>query len=181
MDNDQREQNKKNKQIILSEIARIHREWSQEIEPNVEMNPEDSNPHTEGGESDYNLHYPTVSATPEQEADFQRRVAGLYAELKAITESGGVREPETEPGKEYSLAVNGELVQMLVLHDFDSGWLSYRENGQWVQVKPDDDMPVLEDADLIEVGVGAVEIWDEISGGEVLKGQFATELLDHQE
>lgn len=180
MDNNQSTQNKKNKQIILEEISRLHREWIKEIEPSVEMNPEDSKPHAEG-ESDYNQHYPTVSATPEQEEDFQQRVAGLYAELQAITESGDDEEPITEPGKEYSLAVNGDLVQMLVLHDFDSGWLSYRENGQWVQVKPDDDMPVLEDADLIEVGVGAVEIWDEVSGGEVLKSQFSKELLDHRE
>lgn len=181
MDNDQSTRNKKNKQLILAEIERVHREWVQEVESSVEMNPEHSSPHEEAGDSDYNEHFPTVSASPEQEAEFQSRVAGLYAELKAITDSGEEQEPETEFGKEYSLAVNGELVQMLVLHDFESGWLSYRENGEWIQVQPDDEIPVLDDADLVEVGSGAVDVWDQLDGGEALKANFSAELIDHRE
>lgn len=70
---------------ILNEIARIHQEWYDEVEADVKLDFSHSNPHDkETGDSDYMVHYPDVSATPEQEKLFQDRIAPLLQELKEL-------------------------------------------------------------------------------------------------
>lgn len=70
---------------ILLDIAKIHQEWYDEMEPSVEPNLDDSDPHDkESGDSDYSIHYVDVSASEEQEQVFQDRVAELYKELQQI-------------------------------------------------------------------------------------------------
>lgn len=177
-------------QQLLNEIAQLHAEWESEFEDQVEMDQSHSDPHDkETGASDYNQHYVARSASPEQEQVFQDRIAPLYAELEAITANApaGVSTENTSSDPEmggvstsvdFHLAVNGDAVQMLVKHDFDEGLLSYREKGEWIPVKPGDELPALDEADLVEVIGNATGIWDEKEGGELTLDVFETVLLD---
>lgn len=180
------------KQEILNEIARINAEWENEFEDQVEMDESHSNPHDKDTmKSDYNLHYVSRSASPEQEKVFQDRIAVLYAELQSITDSApgepvaeapvvaAAGEPEggISDSVDFDLAVNGNLVLMLVKHDFEEGTLEYREGGNWIEVVPDQEIPALDDSTLIPVTGEATPIWDEREGKELTLMDFDSVLL----
>lgn len=179
-------------QEILNEIAAIHSEWEDQFEDQVPMDQSHSDPHDkETGASDYNQHHVARSASTDQEKVFQDRIAELQAELDEITSNAPGADPETvtasgEPDPEgdpatsvdFDLAVNGEIVQMLVKHDFEEGTLSYREKGVWIEILPKQETPVLDEADLVAVTGAATPIWDAKEGSELLLIDFKEVLLD---
>lgn len=181
-------------QQILNEIAAIHAEWEREFEDQVEMNWDHSKPHyKETGATDYNQHHVAVSASTEQEKVFQDRIAALVAELEAITESapsgpvtaaGGPEAGDEGDGStsiDFDLVVNGDLVLMLVKHDFEEGTLSYREGGNWINVQPGQELPALDDNELTPVTGQATPIWDAAEGGELTVDSFKDVLLGSTE
>lgn len=180
-------------QQILNEIALIHEEWEAEFEGQVEMDQDHSDPHDQvTSESDYNQHHVARSASPEQEKVFQDRIAVLFAELEAITanapgapvtaSSGELAaEEDVSTSVDFDLAVNGDLVLMLVKQDFDTGTVSYREKGEWVDVLPKQEIPALDDSELISVTGGATPIWDKAEGAELRLMHFREVLLDLHE
>lgn len=163
---------------IRDRITEIHEEWVEEMQSKVPFNPKEAK---EG--SDYGEHHVVMDATWEQEKVFQDRVAPLekkLAELLFATDDVGEGEllSKVSPTVDFHLAVNGDAVQMLVKHDFEEGVLSYRQGGEWIPVKPGDDLPALDEADLLEVIGEATGIWDEKEGGEVTLFDFSSVLLD---
>ena len=174
--------NERNK--LLGQLADLHNKWQAEMADKVEFNPDrDSAPHNaETGESDYSIHYMDRGASPEQEQAYQDSVAGILEQLANL----GEETPEEFADKmskvsdtvDFNLAVNGDAVQMLTKHDFEEGMLSYRQGGEWVPIQPEDDLPALDEADLLEVTGDATEIWDSKEGGELTLSDFSSTLLD---
>lgn len=171
---------------LLQELSEIHDQWYEEMQSQVEYKPEDSDPHDkETMESDYNIHYVDRSATPEQEQVFRDRIDGILKQLAALGDNDdpvpidlAEKLQNASTAVEYHLATNGDAVQMLVKHDFEAGILSYREGGQWIPVKPGDELPALDDADLIQVDGSAETIWDAEEGSEMSLSDFSGVLLD---
>ncbi len=170
---------------LLNELAEIHEKWAEEMESQVEFRPDtDSNPHDKKtGASDYNQHHVDRSASPEQEQVFRDRTAHIIARLEEISRGEsdaelGEKLSKVSTSIDFHVAVNGSAVLMLVKHDFDEGLLSYREGGEWIPATPDDELPALDDAVLIEVIGEATEIWDASEGGELSLSDFKTVLLD---
>lgn len=171
-------------QELIAEISRIHDEWVASLGDNaVEFHPEDSEPHKEG-EDDYSLNYVDHSAGTEQERVFQEQIAPLLAELKALSETefvelpGSPVEGEESPTVDFDLAVNGDLVLMLVKHDFEEGSVSYRQGGEWIMVQPGEEIEALDDSDLVSVTGDATPIWDKAEGTELSLQDFGKVLLD---
>ncbi|UDL16766.1 hypothetical protein SEA_ATUIN_73 [Arthrobacter phage Atuin] len=65
---------------------------------------------------------------------------------------------------EFGLAIDPKgKVLMLVRSDYVDGTMEYRSAGEWVQITPDDVMPILDEHPLTRVDGNAIEIWDEKS------------------
>ena len=78
---------------------------------------------------------------------------------------------------EFGIIVDGAKVRLLVRTDYQAGTMAYRNDGQWVEVGPEDDVPLLDDFPLTRVTGEAVDIFDR--NEENLKTeQFKTALLD---
>lgn len=159
---------------IRDQITEIHEAWVEEMESKV--------PYNANEDADYNEHHVVMDATAEQEKVFQDRIAPLEKRLAELLNDPANDETDlvskVSDSVDFHLAVNGDAVQMLVKHDFDEGLLSYREKGEWVPVKPGDDLPALDEADLLEVVGDATEIWDEKEGSEINLFDFSSVLLD---
>lgn len=148
---------------LLAQLGAIHDQWLEDIQADDEEN-----------------------ATPEQWAEYQALIGPIMRRLKEltggpVTASAGdstAVEDKVSDSVEFHLAVNGDLVQMLVKHDFDEGILYYRESGEWVSVTPEQELPALDESDLIEVIGEATEIWDAAEGGELKLSDFKLSLLD---
>jgi len=65
---------------------------------------------------------------------------------------------------------------MLIRTDFEEGAMYYRSSNSWVQITPDDEIPLLDDYPLTRVSGEAVEIWD--AHGDRTKNEFADVLMD---
>jgi hypothetical protein len=162
---------------LRDKITEIHEDWVEEMQSQVPFNPED---HEEG--SDYGQHHVVMGASAEQEMVYQARIAPLERRIQEILDTPPEWEADLLSKASdtilFQLATNGSAVQMLVKTDLDEGLMWYREGGEWVPVKPGDDLPALDDADLIEVIGDATEIWDEKEGGEATLPDFEKVALD---
>lgn len=170
---------------LLEELGRLHDEWQSEMATQVAYQPETDKPHhPETGETDYPLHYTDASATAEQEQVFQDKIAPILEQLAALGQQSQSEDDVTDlmdkvsETEEFALAVNGTAVLMLLKTDHAEGTQYYREGGEWVQINPDDDLPALEDADLLETIGEATELWDMNEGKELSVEIFEPILLD---
>lgn len=164
-------------QRLHSILAQIHEDWVEEMQSKVPYNPDRHSPG-----SDYGMHHVDMDATWEQEQVLQVRQAPILrriAELREVPpEDEGELLDQASISMEFHVARNGDSVQMLVKHDFNVGLLSYRKGGEWIPVKPGDELPALDDADLFQVIGGATEIWDEKEEGELTLSDFRSVALD---
>lgn len=162
---------------LRDKITEIHEDWVEEMQSQVPFNPED---HEEG--SDYGQHHVVMGASAEQELIFQARVAPLERRIDEILNEPPEWENDllskASDTVEFQLATNGNAVLMLVKTDLNEGLMWYREGGDWVQIKLGDDLPALDDSDLVEVIGDATEIWDEKEGGELILSDFEKVALD---
>lgn len=170
---------------LLEELADIHNEWRMEMADKVAFMPETDVPHhPETGLTDYQEHYVDANPTFEQEQVFQDRTKHIMGQLAALTETPQQEDDVTDlmskvsETEEFALAVNGDIVLMLLKTDHEEGLQSYREGGEWVPILPDDDLPALDDSDLVETIGEATEIWDMNEGQELLLAVFEPILLD---
>jgi hypothetical protein len=170
--------------MLLEELGAIHDEWRAEMSDKVAFKPETDEPHhPDLGITDYQELYTDANPTFEQEQVYQDRAQPILDQLAAL----GQDQPEPDvtalmdkvsETEEFELAVNGAIVQMLLKTDLDAGLQSYRHRGEWIAISPDDDLPALDDADLLEVVGDATAIWDEKEGQELLVSDFKEVLLD---
>ena len=162
---------------LYATLAQIHEDWVEEMRPHVPYNPAHDSPG-----SDYSQHHVDADATWAQEQVLRNRSAPFERRIAEIRDEPPEWEAEllskASDIVEFHLALNGEAVLMLVKHDFDAGLLSYREGGEWIPVKPGDEIPVLDESDLFEVIVDATEIWDAKEGGELKLSDFERVALD---
>lgn len=164
-------------QRLHSVLAQIHEDWVEEMQSQVPFRPDR---HPPG--SDYNLHHVDIDATWEQEQVLQVRQAPILRRIaevrKAPPEDEGELLDQASIAVEFHLARLGDSVQMLVKHDFNVGLLSYRKGGEWIPVKPGDELPALDDADLFQVIGDATEIWDQMEGSGAALSDFRKVALD---
>lgn len=171
---------------LLQELAEIHDQYVGEMNDQVEYKPEDSEPHNRVTmESDYNIHHVDRSASPEQEQVFQDRIAHILEALQNLGEDTtednfSEKMSKVSTSVVFHLITNGSLVQMLVKQDYDEGLMSYRENGEWVPITPEDDLPALDDGEMHQVIGDATEIWDAKEGQEVGVSSFSSVLLGEE-
>lgn len=79
---------------------------------------------------------------------------------------------------EFHLAINEDgKALMLTRSDFEEGTMEYRSAGEWVQITPDDVIPILDENPLTRVDGGAVALWDEISD-KATEEDFEDQILD---
>jgi len=169
---------------LLEELGDIHGEWRAEMADKVAFTPETDEPHDpESGQTDYQELYTDANPTFEQEQVYQDRVKDILDQLASL----GQDQPEQDATdliskvsetEEFALAVNGDVVSMLLKTDHEAGIQSYRQGGDWVDIHADDDLPALDDADLIEVVGDATEIWDAKEGQELSLRDFKDVALD---
>lgn len=163
---------------LRDKITSIHEDWVEEMQSKV---PYDASKDTEGG-SDYGQHHVVMDASVEQELVYQARIAPLERRIDEILS----QPPEWEAdllskASEtvlFQLATNGASVQMLVKTDLNEGLMWYRERGEWVQIGLGDELPALDESDLVEVIGDATEIWDMSEGGELTLSDFEKVALD---
>lgn len=169
---------------LLEELGEIHDQWRAEMADKVPFLPETDTPHDpESGLTDYQELYTDANPTFEQEQAFQDRIKDILEQLASLSETGPgpddsdlmSKVSETE---EFALAVNGAYVLMLLKTDHEEGVQYYREGGEWVAIGPDDELPALDDADLLETIGEATELWDMNEGKELSVQIFEPILLD---
>lgn len=168
---------------LLEELGEIHDQWRIEMADKVAFKPETDQPHhPELGITDYPELYTDANPTFEQDQVYQDRVKHILDELAALGQQpeddvtdlmGKVSETE-----EFALAVNGNAVLLLLKTDHEEGVQYYRSLGEWVKINPDDDIPALDEADLMETIGEATEIWDMNEGQELSLEIFEPILLD---
>jgi hypothetical protein len=171
---------------LLEQLGEIHEDWQQEMSGQVAYRPETDEPHHPEfpGLTDYQLHYTDANPTYEQEQVFQDRIKPILDRLEELRNAS-----ESEPDitdlmskvsetEEFALAVNGDAVLMLLKTDHEEGVQYYREGGEWVKINPDDDIPALDEADLMETIGEATELWDMNEGQELSVVIFEPILLD---
>lgn len=172
---------------LLEQLGDIHDEWQQEMAGKAPYKPETDQPHHPElpGLTDYQLHYMDVSGTPEQEQVYQDRIRPVLEKLAALGQQAAQPEidvtdlmSKVSETEEFALAVNGDAVLMLLKTDHEEGVQYYREGGEWVKINPDDDLPVLDDADLMETIGEATELWDMNEGQELSVDIFEPIILD---
>lgn len=176
--------NKRN--MLLEELGDIHAQWRIEMADKVAFMPETDQPHhPELGITDYNEHYTDANPTFEQEQVYQDRVKHILDQLAALSETPAEQEPDisdlmdkVSETEEFALAVNGTAVLMLLKTDHEEGVQYYREGGEWVRINPDDDLPALDESDLMETVGEATELWDINEGRELSLEIFEPILLD---
>lgn len=170
--------------MLLEELGDIHAQWRIEMADKVAFKPETDQPHhPETGLTDYQEHYTDANPTFEQEQVYQDRVKDILSQLAALSEAQPEQDvtdlmDKVSETEEFALAVNGDAVLMLLKTDHEVGLQSYREAGVWIGIDVDDDIPALDDADLIEVVGEATEIWDAGEGHELSLLQFKEVALD---
>lgn len=177
-------ENIQKRNMLLEELGDIHNQWRIEMADKVAFKPETDQPHhPELGITDYQEHYTDANPTYEQEQVYQDRVKHILDQLASL----GQDQPEEDvtdlmdkvsDTEEFALAVNGDVVSMLLKTDHEAGLQSYREGGVWIGIDVDDDLPALDDADLIEVVGEATEIWDAKEGQELSLREFKEVALD---
>ena len=168
---------------LLEELGAIHSEWRAQMTDKVAFMPETDVPHhPETGMTDYQELYTDANPTFEQEQVFQDRIKHIMDQLAVLGPQSQDdvtdlmnKVSETE---EFALAVNGDAVLMLLKTDHEEGVQYYREGGEWVKINPDDDLPALDDADLLETIGEATELWDMNEGRELSLEIFEPILLD---
>lgn len=162
---------------LYATLSLIHEDWVEEMRPTVPYNPENDGP-----DSDYSIHYVDVDASPAQQEVLRGRSAPIERRIQEILDEPVEGEADLLSKASdtvlFELATNGSTVQMLVKTDLNEGLMWYREGGEWVQIKLGDDLPALDDSDLLEVIGDATEIWDEKEGGELTLSDFAKVALD---
>lgn len=162
---------------LRDKITEIHEDWVEEMQSKVLYNPED---HEEG--SDYGQHHVVMDASVEQELIYQARIAPLERRIEEILNEPAEWEADVlskaSDSVTFQLATNGTAVLMLVKTDLDEGLMWYRADGKWVQIQLGDELPALDDADLVEVIGDATEIWDAKEGGELVLSDFEKVALD---
>lgn len=164
-------------QRLHSVLAQMHEDWVEEMHSKVPYNPER---HAPG--SDYGMHHVDMDATWEQEQVLYIRQAPIFRRIAELQKAAHEAEPELLDDAsgvvEFHVTTDGDAVLMLVRHDFDAGLLSYREGGQWIPIKPSDELPALDDRDLIEVMGDATEVWDLKEGSDPTLSDFRKVILD---
>lgn len=172
---------------LLEQLSDIHDEWRAEMAKQVAWLPETDQPHhPETGETDYSIHYTDANPTYEQEQVFQDRIRPIMEELRMLREQPSAEDnadisdlmDKVSETEEFALAVNGSSVLMLLKTDHVEGVQYYREGGEWVKINPDDDIPALDESDLVETIGEATEIWDMNEGQELSLEIFEPILLD---
>jgi hypothetical protein len=79
---------------------------------------------------------------------------------------------------EFGIAIDPKgKVLLLVRTDFELGTMEYRAGGEWVEITPEDDVPILDEHPLTRVDEGAVALWDETSG-EATEEDYKEQILD---
>lgn len=63
-------------------------------------------------------------------------------------------------GVEFSLLVDGDRVELLTRADFDAGTLEFRNDGDWILIGPEDEVPALDKFPFTRVTGEAVSIFD---------------------
>lgn len=79
----------------LSRLAQVHREWTKRHAQNAPFNPEHARPGPRG--TDYPLHHLDVSATAEQEEEFQRLADEAMAPFQRMAEEYARQQREADP------------------------------------------------------------------------------------
>lgn len=151
---------------LLEELARLHSEWYDEVQADVELSPDDQDPHDKDTmESDYMLHYPDRSGTAEQEKAFQDKVAHIYAELQAlsgeqeaITAAGSPEDEEDDESPLFFTVDDAGNVLELIKAEDDS--MSIRIDGEWVDISDEDEFPTVYEQDLKPATDDSVGAWD---------------------
>lgn len=150
---------------LLQELASLHSEWYDDVQADVELNEADQDPHDkETMESDYMLHYPDRSSTPEQEKVFQDKVARIHAELQALSKQPGAVTAAGAPGEEehesplfFTVDDDGNVLELIKDED-DS--LSIRIDGEWVDISDEDEFPTVYEQILKPATDDSVGAWD---------------------
>jgi hypothetical protein len=168
---------------LLEELGAIHDEWRIEMANKVAFKPETDKPHhPETGLTDYQEHYVDANPTFEQEQVFQDRIKHIMEQLAALGNTPAPDDSDlmskVSETEEFALAVNGDAVLMLLKTDHEEGVQYYRQGGEWVKINPDDDLPALDEADLLETIGEATELWDMNEGRELSVEIFEPILLD---
>jgi hypothetical protein len=168
---------------LLEELGDIHNQWRSEMSDKVEFKPETDTPHhPESGITDYQELYTDANPTFEQEQVFQDRAQRILDELAALSqpEEGDDSDlmSKVSETEEFALAVNGDAVLMLLKTDHEEGVQYYRQGGEWVKINPEDDLPALDESDLLETVGEATELWDMNEGQELSVQIFEPILLD---
>ena len=168
---------------LLEELGEIHGQWRAEMSDKVAFQPETDQPHhPETGLTDYQELYTDANPTFEQEQVFQDRAAHIMEQLAASTATPVMDDSDlmskVSETEEFALAVNGDAVLLLLKTDHEEGVQYYRSLGEWVKIEPDDDIPALDDADLLETIGEATELWDMNEGQELPIQIFEPILLD---
>ena len=171
---------------LLEELGELHSEWRAKMADKVAFMPETDEPHhPETGLTDYQEHYVDANPTFEQEQEFQDRIRHVVEQLAALTQQAKPEDDDVtdlmskiSETEEFALAVNGNAVLMLLKTDHEEGVQYYRSLGEWVKIDPDDDIPALDDADLMETIGEATELWDMNEGQELSLEIFEPILLD---
>lgn len=168
---------------LLQELAQAHGEWYDEVQADVELKPEDQDPHDkESMESDYMLHYPDRSATPEQEKIFQDKVARIHTELQAlsqqprtVTAAGAPGEEEHESPLFFTVDDDGNVLELV--KDEDTS-ISIRIDGEWVDISDEDEFPTVYEQEMKPATDDSVGAWDaELEDNQDLKLEDITDYI----
>lgn len=149
-----------NQEEIVRTVEGIRRDWEIEIEDSVIADPEQADPHDkESGDSDYAIFYVDRSASAEQEAIFQQRVAEAIenltkADAAAMTAAGT---PEAPSPLFFTVDDKGNVLELIKDED-DS--LSIRLDGEWVDISDEDEFPTVYEQVLKPATDDSVGAWD---------------------
>lgn len=101
----------------------------------------------------------------------------LIMEAGVLKKTGPEPDPEDGLGDrvEFSLLIDGDRVALLTRADLEDGTLEFRNDGDWVLIGPDDEVPALDEFPFTRVTGEAVAIFDKQEDDP--KASFFSEVL----
>lgn len=79
---------------------------------------------------------------------------------------------------EFGIAVEKGKVLMIVRTDYDVGTMEFRLDGEWIQITPDMQVPILDENPLTRVTGDAVPLWDRLEEDDPKEKDFEEVILD---